>query len=633
MAEITITFPDGSKKKFKKGVTPLEIAEGISKGLAKEAVTAKVNGGLWDLTRPIDADAKIEILKFDSKEAKEVFWHSTNHVLAEAVSELFPNSKLTIGPSIEEGFFYDFDVEKPFTPEDLEKIEQKMAEIIKKNKKFERSEVKKPEALKKVKGNPYKTEIIQGIEGDTVSFYKQNGFEDLCEGPHLPSTEQIGGFKLLKTSAAYWRGDSKNKSLQRVYGLGFPEKKQMDDWLHRREEAEKRNHIKLGKDLDLFSIHSESPGCLFMHAKGMAIWNSLIDFSREAQRKLGYQEVNTPQLMKKDLWLTSGHWEHYKQNMYITEIDKEEHALKPMNCPGHVLIYKTKRHSYRDLPLRIAEYGTVHRHELSGVLHGMFRVRKFTQDDAHLFCTPEQIKDEVIGVITLTDFFYKTFGFTYRVELSTRPDQFQGEPQLWDQAEKALADALKACKLDYKVNPGQGAFYGPKIDFHIEDCIGRTWQCATIQLDFFMPKKFDLFYIGADDKEHIPVMIHRAIFGSMERFMAVLIEHFFGAFPLWLAPVQVKIIPVTDKVEDYAKKVYQQMIEAGIRAELDLRKETVSYKVREASVQKVPFQAAVGEKEAQNGTLTIRDRSNKLKPDMKVADFIVELKEQIALRK
>ena len=632
MPEIEITFPDGSKKKFQKGITAMQIAEGISKGLAKQAVAAKVNGKLFDLGRAIEANAKIEILKFEGPESKDVFWHSTNHVLAQAVSELFPKAKLTIGPSIEEGFFYDFDVPTPFTPEDLVKIEAKMGEIISKDEKFQRTEIDKKEALKKCKGNEYKCEIIEGIPDEKVSFYKQNGFEDLCEGPHLFSTGMIKGLKLMRTAGAYWRGDSKNKMLQRIYGISFPEKKQMDDYLHVKEEAEKRNHIKLGKELDLYSIQYEAPGCIFFHPKGMAVWNSLTEFARKEQFRRGYREVNTPLIMKKDLWLKSGHWDHYKNNMYFTKIDEADFAVKPMNCPGHILIYKNKRHSYRDLPLRISEFGTVHRHELSGVLNGLVRVRKFTQDDAHIFCTEDQIKEEVKGVVSLVDFYYKTFGFSYHVELSTRPENAMGSIEVWDKAEKALDEALKEMKMDYKLNPGDGAFYGPKIDFHIKDAIGRTWQCATVQLDFSMPEKFELGYIGSDDKEHRPVMIHRAIFGSIERFIGVLIEHYGGAFPLWLSPEQARVIPIGEKFIDYANEVHRKLLENGIRAEIDMRNETIGHKIREAQLQKVNYMVVVGEKEVASGTLNVRNRKGEQRPEVKLEAFIEELKEEIELR-
>lgn len=568
-------------------------------------------------------------IDWSSKEEREKFWHSSSHLMAAAIIRLFPEAKTTIGPPIDEGFYYDFDIEKPFTPEDLAKIEEEMKKLSKKNDKFERKEISRADALKLFKDNPYKTELIKDLpETEKISIYKTGDFADLCRGPHIDYTARIKAFKLLKVSGAYWHADEKNKMLQRIYGISFPTKEQLDEYVNRVEEAKKRNHLKLGKELDLFSMQEESPGVPFFHPKGMAIWNSLMAYWRSEHFRRGYVEVNTPLILKKTLWVQSGHWNHYKENMYFTKIDDEDYAVKPMNCPGHILIYKNTRHSYRELPIRMAEAGTVHRHELSGVLNGLFRVRKFTQDDAHIFCTEEQIKDEVKGVIGLIDFTYKKFGFDYHVELSTKPAKAMGSGEIWDKATNSLKGALDSMDLKYKINEGDGAFYGPKIDFHIKDSLGRTWQCATVQLDFLMPENFDLTYIGADDKPHRPVMLHRVVFGSIERFIGILIEHYGGKFPLWVSPSQVMLFPISDAFSDYASSIHKKLRDEGIRAELDLRNETVSAKVRDAEMQKFNYVIAVGQRELDSKTVAIRQKDGKQKA-VAVDEFIRLLKKEI----
>ncbi len=573
--------------------------------------------------------AKVDWKKADDRKR---FWHSTSHVLAEAVKELYPKTKLAIGPAIEKGFYYDFDT-KPFKPEDLKKIEKKMLEIIKANEKFVKKDIEKAKALKQFKEEPYKIELIKELPGKKVSTYTNGKFTDLCKGPHIESTGKIGAVKLLRVSGAYWRGNEKNKMLQRIYGISFPDKKMLRQWLFAKEEAEKRNHLKLGKRLDLFSMQPEAPGCVFIHPNGMVVWNELVKFWKDEHRKAGYIEINTPIILKKTLWEQSGHWDHYKENMYFTTIDGEDFAVKPMNCPGGILIYKTKRRSYRELPLRVGELGTVHRHELSGVLNGLFRVRKFTQDDAHIYCTEEQIEQEIINIIDLVDKFYKVFGFSYQIELSTRPADAMGNKKRWDMAEDALQKALKKKKINFKINEGDGAFYGPKIDFHIKDSLGRTWQCATIQLDFSMPEKFDLSYVGKDDKQHRPVMLHRVIYGSLERFFGILIEHYGGAFPLWLAPTQVALLPIADRHVKYAEKVKKELEEADLRVDLDKRQESVSAKVRNAQLQKIPYILVAGDREEKEGTVTVRLRNGKVVGAEKTDEFLKKLLKEIKEKK
>ncbi len=552
----------------------------------------------------------------------ETLRHSCSHVLAQSVKRLFPKVKLGIGPAIENGFYYDFDKKEPFTPEDLKKIEKEMKKIIKENYSFKKLKVSKAKAKIMLKNEPYKLELLKDLK--EPCFYESGEFVDLCKGPHVKSTGEIKIFKLLKVAGAYWKGDSKNKQLQRIYGTAFETKKELNEYLNMLEEAEKRDHRKLGKQLDLFSFHEEAPGFVFWHSKGMIVINELLKYLRGELNKDGYVEVNTPIILSKKLWEQSGHWEHYKEHMYFTKIDKRDFVIKPMNCPGNILIYKEKLHSYKEFPLRIGEFGLVHRHELSGVLAGLFRVRSFVQDDAHIYCTNEQIKDEVINMIKLTDRIYNTFGLKYHVELSTRPEKYIGTAKMWKTAERALEDALKKIKIDYKVNKGDGAFYGPKIDFHVKDCLGRTWQCGTIQLDFAMPEKFKLTYEGKDGRKHRPVMLHRTIIGSLERFMGILIEHYAGKFPLWLSPVQVVLVTVTDKCVKYAKIVEEELKDKNIRVELDSRSESIGRKVRDAQLKKINFIITIGEKEVKNKTLAVRE-DNKIKFGVKIDNFISEL--------
>jgi threonyl-tRNA synthetase len=628
MKRIKVTFPDGSVEEYDKGITPLDIAKQIGPRLARESVVAKVNDVLVDIDTPLDKDCTLELITVDKKEALSVLWHSCSHVMAAAVKQLFPKAKLGIGPPIEEGFYYDFDVDRPFTPDDLKRIEEKMNEIIGSKARFRREELSKKDALKLFANEPFKLELIRELPGDKVSVYYTDSFVDLCRGPHVPHAGFIKAFKLLRTSGAYWRGSEKNKMLQRIYGIAFPKQETLDEFLKRVEEAERRSHLKLGKQLDLFSIHDEAPGFIFIHHNGMVIWNELINFWMREHLKRGYQIVNTPLIMKKRLWVQSGHWDHYRENMYFTQIDEEEYAVKPMNCPGAILIYKEKRHSYRDLPIKIAELGVVHRHERSGVLNGLFRTRKFTQDDAHIFCTEQQVEQQVIEVMELVDYVYKKVGFSdYHVELSTRPEKSMGTDEQWERAERALANAIERKHMAYKINEGEGAFYGPKIDFHIKDCLGRTWQCATVQLDFSMPEKFDLYYIGPDDKKHRPVMIHRVIYGSMERFLGVLIEHYAGAFPFWLSPIQVTVINVADRHADYAKRIVGRLLDRQFRAKLDARDASVSKRVRDAQLQRVPYTVVVGDKEQQQNSVTVRARNNELF-SMTFDEFIAKLEKE-----
>ncbi len=634
-AKIILEYPDGSKKEFPKGTTAGKIAESIGPRLAKEALSAQLDERTIELEMPIEENGKFRILTWNDPEGKKSLWHTGAHVLAEAVKDVFPQAKPTIGPPIEEGFYYDFFTDMPFTPEDLGKIEKKMLEIVKEKRHIEREVVDRKTALEKFSGNKFKQELINEFsgEGKTITIYRQGKFYDLCRGGHVSNTDKIAAVKLTKVSSAYWRGDSARESLQRIYGIAFPKQSMLDEYLKIKEEAEKRNHMKLGKDLHLFTMQPEAPGTVFFYDKGTAIWNALIAFARGHQAKRNYKEVITPIILKKELWLKSGHWDHYKENMYFTKIDGEDYAVKPMNCPGHVLIYGSQRHSYRDLPIRMAEFGMVHRHELSGVLNGLLRVRKFTQDDTHIFCTPEQIEGEVKDLLEQIDIYYKTFGFEYRIELSTKPAKAMGEPKQWEIAENALKKTLTKLGREFKINEGDGAFYGPKIDFHIKDAIGRSWQLGTVQLDFQMPEKFGISYIDSDDKEKRPVMIHRAIFGSMERFIGILIEHYAGAFPLWLSPVQVKVISVSEKHEEYARGVHAKFIGAGIRSELDIRPETVGFKVREAQMEKVPYIVNAGEKEEAAGSIAVRDRKGTVEFGIKQEDFVKRIFKEILEKK
>jgi len=633
---IKIKLKDGSVKEYDEGVTALKIASDISGRLAKEVLAARINGKVVDLTRPIDQDAEVELLTFDDEDGKKAYWHTSSHIMAQAVLRLFPEAKLAIGPAIDNGFYYDFDIENSFTPEDLDRIEAEMQNVIKEDWPLERFELPRQEAIKfmKEKNQPYKIELIEALPEDAViSFYKQGEFVDLCAGPHLPSTGRVKAIKLLSVAGAYWRGDEHNKMLQRIYGISFPKKSMLDEYLSKLEEAKKRDHRKLGQELDLFSLHEEGPGFPFFHPKGMIIRNTLEDFWRKEHRKHGYEEIKTPIILNKELWIQSGHWDHYKDNMYFTKIDDQDYAIKPMNCPGSMIMYKRTMHSYKELPIRLCELGLVHRHEKSGVLHGLMRVRCFTQDDAHIFMLPSQVTDEIIGVIDLIDYFYSLFGFKYHVELSTRPEDSMGTDEQWEMATEALKVALEKKGLKYKVNEGDGAFYGPKIDFHLEDSIGRTWQCGTIQLDFQMPERFDLTYVGEDSEKHRPVMLHRVIFGSIERFIAILTEHYAGAFPTWLAPVQVKILPITDRSLDYACKIQAQLEELDIRTELDNRNEKIGYKIRAAQMEKVPYMLVIGDKEVENSVVSVRSRVKGDTGSMSVGDFINTVEEEIRSKK
>lgn len=629
---VSVELKDGSVKQYPEGTAIADIVKDISMKLAKSAVAAQVNGRTVDLSTKLYEDCQLNVLTFDDDEGKKVFWHTSSHIMAQAVKRLFPDAKLSIGPAIDNGFYYDFDVEKPFSPEDLQAIEDEMNRIVKEDLALERFVLPREQAIEfvKEKGEPYKVELIGDIpEGEEISFYKQGDFVDLCSGPHLPSTGMVKAIKLLSVAGAYWRGDEKNKMLQRIYGISFPKKSQLDEYLQRLEEAKKRDHRKLGRELDLFSLHEEGPGFPFFHPKGMILRNTLEDFWRKEHYKRGYQEIKTPIILNRDLWIRSGHWDHYRENMYFTKIDDQDYAIKPMNCPGSMIVYKRKIHSYRDLPIRMAELGLVHRHELSGVLHGLMRVRCFTQDDAHIFMLPEQIKDEILGVIDLVDYFYGIFGFKYHVELSTRPENSMGSDEDWERATNALKEALEAKGLEYKINEGDGAFYGPKIDFHLEDSIGRTWQCGTIQLDFQMPERFDLTYVGPDGGKHRPVMIHRVVFGSIERFIGILIEHFAGAFPTWLAPVQVRVLTVTDRANSYAEEVAQKLKDADIRVETDLRNEKIGYKIREAQLEKIPYMLVLGDKEQENGTVAVRARGKGDLGAMSITEFMNRILEEI----
>ncbi len=628
---ITVTLKDGSKREYENNTTVAEVAKSISGGLFRNICCARVDGKVVDMRTALEKDCELEILTFDDPDGKKAYRHTASHILAQAVKRLYPEVKLAIGPSIDNGFYYDFDTDKPFLPEELEKIEKEMAKIIKEGIPLEHFELPKEEAVKLMADEPYKLELIEehAKEGD-LSFYKQGDFVDLCAGPHMYDTSKIKAFKLTQCTGAYWRGNSDNKMLQRIYGTAFSKKEDLEAYLTAIEEAKKRDHRKIGKELDLFDIYDEGPGFPFFFPKGMVLRNILENFWREEHAKNGYQEIKTPIILNKELWLRSGHWDHYKDNMYTTDIDDAEYAVKPMNCPGGMLAFKRKMYSYRNLPARMAELGLVHRHELSGALHGLMRVRCFTQDDAHIFMTPEQIESEIIGVISMIDKFYSIFGFEYALELSTRPEDSMGSDEQWEMATEALKKALDKNGKAYKINEGDGAFYGPKIDFHLTDCIGRTWQCGTIQLDFQMPERFDLTYIGKDNEKHRPVMIHRVIFGSIERFIAILTEHFAGAFPTWLAPVQVKIIPIADRHMEYVEKLEKSFEAAGIRYETDARNEKVGYKIREAQLEKAPYMLVIGDKEMEQETVSIRARKGGDLVEKTPEEFIAELKEEIA---
>ena len=611
MDMIQVTLKDGTVREYPKGVTVQQVAEDISPGLARAAIGGEINGEPADYITPLEEDVELNLVKFEDEEGKVFLRHTGSHILAQAVKRLYPDAKLAIGPAIKDGFYYDIDTDHPFTPEDLEKIEAEMKKIIKEDLKVSRFQLPREEAIDFVKkhGEDYKVELIEDLPEDaSISFYQQGEFVDLCAGPHAPSTGRVKAVKLMSVAGAYWRGSEKNKMLQRIYGTAFEKKNDLQAYLDKMEEAKKRDHRKIGREMDLFSIQDEGPGFPFFHPKGMVIRNELENFWRQEHVKRGYDEIKTPIILNEDLWHQSGHWDHYQENMYFTQIDEGNYAVKPMNCPGAILVYKRKMYSYRDLPLKMGELGLVHRHEMSGVLHGLMRVRCFTQDDAHIFMLPEQIKDEIIGVIDFVDYVYKMFGFKYHVELSTRPEEAMGTEEEWDVATDALREALDARELNYKINEGDGAFYGPKIDFHLEDCIGRTWQCGTIQLDFQMPQRFDITYIGADGEKHRPIMIHRVIFGSIERFIGILIEHFAGKFPLWLAPTQARILPISEKHFEAGLKLKEEMAARGIRVELDDRNEKIGYKIREAQVQKVPYMLILGDREIEENKVNLRSR-------------------------
>ena len=612
------------------GVNALDLSGKISKELKKEALAARLNGRVISLVTPIEEEGVLEIVGFNDEDGRRTLRHTASHVLAQAVKHLRPEAKLAIGPAIENGFYYDFDVDEPFTPEFLAQVEKEMQKLIKLNERVERFELPRAEALELMKDEPYKVELINDLpEGETISFYRQGDFTDLCAGPHLPSTGRIKAVKLTSIAGAYWRGSEKNKMLQRIYGTAFTNREELDAYLARIEEAKKRDHRKLGRQLDLFDIREEGPGFPFFYPKGMVLRNQLEDYWREIHRKHGYEEIKTPIMLNRALWERSGHWDHYQENMYTTKIDDVDFAIKPMNCPGGILVYERKKWSYRDLPIRSGELGLVHRHELSGALHGLMRVRCFTQDDAHIFMTPDQIRDEIKGVYQLIDEVYKVFGFEYHVELSTRPENSIGTDEMWELATDGLRGALDDLGVKYVVNEGDGAFYGPKIDFHLTDCLGRTWQCGTIQLDMNLPERFDLTYTGPDGQEHRPVMIHRVVFGSIERFIGILTEHFAGAFPLWLAPVQVRLMTITDRADEAAKAVQAKLEDAGIRTEIDLRNEKIGFKIREAQVQKIPYMLVLGDKEAENGVVAVRKRGEGDIGQMTPDELLAKLKEEI----
>ena len=629
-----ITLKDGSVKEVQKGISVLDLAKEISEGLARNATCAKVNGEVKDLRYNIEEDSEVEILTFDnSEDGKKAYWHTTSHIMAQAIKRIYGNNvKLTIGPAIANGFYYDFDVKENISSDDFEKIEAEMKKIIKEDLPIERYSLTRDEAIKfmKEQGEDYKVELIEELpEGEEISFYKQGDFTDLCAGPHLMSTGKVKAVKILSSSGAYWRGDEHNKMLQRFYGISYPKASQLEEYLNMLEEAKKRDHKKLGKELELFMIAPEGPGFPFFLPKGMVLRNVLEDFWRDIHRKNGYVEIKTPMILNEELWHRSGHWDHYKENMYTTKIDGVDYGIKPMNCPGGMIVYKSKMRSYKDLPIRAGELGLVHRHEKSGELNGLFRVRCFTQDDAHIFCLPEQIESEIEGIIKLVDKVYKIFGFEYTLELSTRPEDSMGTDEQWNMAEDALKKVLKDLEMPYELNEGDGAFYGPKIDFHIKDSLGREWQCGTIQLDFQMPERFDLTYIGEDGEKHRPVMLHRVIFGSIERFIGVLIENYAGAFPTWLAPVQVKLLPIADAHKEYAEKVKGELEEVGIRVEVDARNEKIGYKIREAQLEKVPYMLVLGDKEKEAGTVGVRSRKDGDIGAMPIDEFIAKVVEEI----
>lgn len=629
---VKVKLESGEETAYPEGTTCMDLYREKTAN-NKNLLAVLVDGKECDLNLPLPDNSTVSFVDFDTPPGASIYRHTASHILAHAVKRLYPDAKLGIGPAIENGFYYDIDFAEPISSTDLEKIEKEMKKIIKERQPIQRHEMSREEAMQlfKEKNESYKLELIRELPEDiTISCYEQDDFIDLCAGPHLSHTGMVKAFKLTGLAGAYWRGDEGNTMLQRIYGTAFPDKERLANYLDMIEEAKKRDHRKLGRELELFSLHDEGPGFPFLHHNGMVVWQELTDFWRSEHRLAGYEEIKTPLILNRNLWEQSGHWDHFRENMYFTRIDEQDYAVKPMNCPGAMLVYRSKMHSYRDLPRRIAEMGIVHRHELSGTLHGLMRVRSFTQDDAHIFMLPEQVESEVAGIIALMDRFYTVFGFDYRVELSTRPEKAMGSVEMWDKATAILEKVLKERKIDYRLNEGEGAFYGPKIDFHLQDCLGRSWQCGTIQLDFQMPEKFDLTYIGEDGEKHRPVVIHRVIYGSMERLMALLIEHYGGAFPLWLAPIQVIVIPVTDRTHQYAEKIYSSLISEGMRCAVDLRNEKVGYKIREAQVKKIPYMLIVGDREAENSQVAVRHRKHGDSGASELETFIDTIKDEVA---
>ena len=629
---MNIALPDGSVKELAAGATVADVAASIGAGLAKAALAGKVDGTLVDLTATVTDGATVEIITAKSPEALHIMRHSCAHIMAEAVQELYPGTQIAFGPATDDGYFYDFELPNNISSDDFGAIEKKMAEIVKADEPFVREVVSIDEAKKIFADQRFKLEHIDDLTDQEISIYRHGSFVDLCAGPHVPSAGKIGAFKMMKLAGAYWRGDATREQLQRLYGTAFFKKSELEEYLHNLEEAEKRDHRRIGREMDIFMMRDEAPGFPFFLPNGMILKNTLLDYWREIHKKAGYVEISTPMIMNKQLWQTSGHWDHYKDNMYSTVIDEEEYCVKPMICPGGVLVYASKPHSYRDLPIRAGEIGLVHRHEMKGALHGLFRVRCFNQDDAHLFVRPDQLTEEIVGVVKLIDSVYQQFGFTYHVELSTRPEDSMGSDEDWEAAEAGLKTALEELGMEYEVNEGDGAFYGPKIDFHLTDSLGRTWQCGTVQLDFQMPQNFDLEYTDADGSKKRPVMLHRVCYGSVERFIGILIEHYAGKFPVWLAPMQVKVLPVSEKSRDYAHKVADAIEAAGIRVVVDNRDEKIGYKIREArSIDRVPYMVIVGEKEAEEGTISVRDRTNETHPST-IEDFCAKVREEIRTR-
>jgi len=630
-----VTLPDGSTLEVSDGTTAKQLAQQIGPGLAKAAVAAKVNGQLVDLSRPIDGETAVQIITIKDDEGLEIMRHSCAHIMAEAICSIWPSTKLVYGPTVEDGFYYDIDIGEPIRPVDFERIEEKIREIIKADEPFVRKEMTRAEALEKLAGDKYKTDNVKHTDSDIISFYSHgDGFEDLCRGPHVPSTGKVGSFKIRSVAGAYWHGDPTQKMLQRVYGTAWPTQKELDEYLRRLAEARKRDHRVLGKQLDLFSFNEAGPGFAFIHSKGMIIWNAIVDFWRGVHDKYGYEEISTPIILNEQLWHKSGHWDNYKENMYFTTVDDVGYAIKPMNCPGLCLIYKTGQHSYREFPMRVAELGLVHRHEASGVMHGLFRVRQFTQDDAHIFCSPGQIESEIIGVIELTFEIYKAFGFEdFAIELSTKPIKHIGSDEIWETATNALKAALAHEGIEYKINEGDGAFYGPKIDFHIRDCLKRSWQLGTIQLDFSMPQRFGLVYTDKDNTEKTPVMIHRAVLGSFERFIGILIEHYGGSFPVWLSPEQVRVLPISEKSNDYAKIIENKLKDAPLRCSCDFSNEKIGAKIAKAHGEKLPYMLVVGPKEAQSNSVNVRIRGVKENKTVEIDEFLRMAKGKIADKK